>query len=64
MAQSNVDADRDTDADTDSSRWYDTNIGKRAFEVTNVTEPFHFKALYFLKFKSDRLDNCRYRFAI
>ena len=43
---------------------YDTNIGKRAFEATNVTEPFHFKALYFLKFKLDRLDNCRYRFAI
>ena len=32
---------------------YDTNIRKRAFEATNVTEPFHFKALYFLKFKSD-----------
>ena len=37
---------------------YDTNIGKTSSAATNVTEPFHFKALYFLKFKSDRLDNC------
>ena len=32
---------------------YDTNIGRTAFEAANVTEPFHFEALYFLKFKSD-----------